>query len=114
MYFYLTALAVILVTIIVTRLLRSKKRSQSRHNNASFEGLSPVEFGLLPSETDKLYESFSPGDTWFFFGFDQTNFFQLTLKTKSKGCFFILKLRLFGKSLENCGFLQRELDESFR
>ena len=113
MYFYLTSISVIFVTIILTRLFKSKKKSPSQHR-ATFEGISPDEFGLVPSQTDKLYESFSPGDTWFFFGFDQENFFQLTLKTKSKGCFFILKLRLFGKSFENCGFLQRDLDGSFR
>ena len=113
MYLYVTSISVILVTIIVSKFLKSKKKRQLQ-KNARFEGLSPAEFGLVPSQTDKLYESFSPGDTWFFFGFDQENFFQLTLKTKSKGCFFIVKLKVFGKTFENCGFLQRELDGSFR
>ena len=112
MYFVLTVVFSIITILLTTRIFKSKKRKSFK--SASYDGLSPVDNGICSSSSDKLFEQFKPGQTWFFIGFDQRNSIQLTLKSKSKGCFFLIKLELFGNSYESCGYLEREADENLR
>jgi len=69
---------------------------------------------VLPSNLDIQYETFKPGDALYFFAFDKKNSFQLTLKEKTNGCFFVIKIKIQEEIFENCGFLDKELDGSYR
>ena len=81
---------------------------------SNFTELSPQDNGVLPSKLDIQYECFKPGDVLYFFAFDKKNSFQLTLKEKSNGCFFVIKIRIKEEIFENCGFLDREPDGTYR
>ena len=81
---------------------------------ATFTAVTPRHSGLLPSRLDTELERCRPGDTTYFFTFDRDNCFQLTLKMKSRGCFFLVKIKVGSFIFENCGYLEREPDGSFR
>ena len=81
---------------------------------ATFTAVTPRHSGLLPSRLDTELERCRPGDTTYFFTFDRDNCFQLTMKMKSRGCFFLVKIKVGSFIFENCGYLERELDGSFR
>ena len=81
---------------------------------ATFTAVRPRHSGLLPSRLDTELERCRPGDTTYFFTFDRDNCFQLTMKMKSRGCFFLVKIKVGSFIFENCGYLEREPDGSFR
>ena len=81
---------------------------------ATFTAVTPRHSGLLPSRLDTELERCRPGDTTYFFTFDRNNCFQLTMKMKSRGCFFLVKIKVGSFIFENCGYLEREPDGSFR
>ena len=69
-----------------------------------------AENGVLPSKADKVLDSWNPGNVFYFFGFDGEDLFQLTLKIRRTGGFFILKIKHKNFSFENCGQVEREYD----
>ena len=81
---------------------------------ATFTAVTPRHSGLLPSRLDTELERCRPGVTTYFFTFDRDNCFQLTMKMKSRGCFFLVKIKVGSFIFENCGYLEREPDGSFR
>ena len=95
-------------------LLRYMRRPAPAPAPATFTAVTPRQSGLLPSRLDTELERCRPGDTTYFFTFDRDNCFQLTMKMKSRGCFFLVKIKVGSFIFENCGYLEREPDGSFR
>ena len=95
-------------------LLRYMRRPAPAPAPATFTAVTPRHSGLLPSRLDTELERCRPGDTTYFFTFDRDNCFQLTMKMKSRGCFFLVKIKVGSFIFENCGYLEREPDGSFR
>ena len=106
-----TAAAVLAASLA---LLRYMRRPAPAPAPASFTAVTPRHSGLLPSRLDTELERCRPGDTTYFFTFDRDNCFQLTMKMKSRGCFFLVKIKVGSFIFENCGYLEREPDGSFR
>ena len=111
MSFVIISLVVIIPLLI---LFWKRKENKPKYNQPSFYGLSCTENGILPSYIDQVFEGIKPRDILYFFGFDKKNSFQLTLKAKSDGCFFVVKIKIEDCVFENCGFLEKEEDGSFR
>ena len=112
MVLLLSVFIVSLTTFVVWKLSRRKRGSFKPL--AQFDSVWPSDNGLLPSSLDGHNEDTKTGDTLYFFGFDSSNSFHLTLKKKTDGCFFLVKINLDGFHFENCGFLEQENDGSFR
>ena len=106
-----TAAAVLAASLA---LLRYMRRPAPAPAPATFTAVTPRHSGLLPSRLDTELERCRPGDTTYFFTFDRDNCFQLTMKMKSRGCFFLVKIKVGSFIFENCGYLEREPDGSFR
>ena len=109
----LLSLCIVSITSYIVWKLLSRTKSTS-HPPAQFNGVWPSNNGLLPSSLDKKYEESKAGDILYFFGFDSYNSFHLTLKKKTDGCFFLVKINFDEFHFENCGFLEEENDGSFR
>ena len=112
MVLLLSLFIVCLTSFILWKLSRRKKGSFKPL--AQFDSVWPCDNGLLPSSLDAQREETKTGDILYFFGFDSSNSFHLTLKKKTDGCFFLVKINLDGFHFENCGFLEEENDGSFR
>ena len=85
-------------------------RKQKLKRFADFYATSAEENGVLPSKVDKALDSWNNGDTFYFFGFEGEDLFQLTLKIRKTGGFFILKIKLKDFAFENCGHVEKEYD----
>ena len=85
-------------------------RKQKRKQFADFYALNASENGVLPSKADKVLDSWNPGNVFYFFGFDGEDQFQLTLKIRRTGGFFILKIKHKNFSFENCGEVEQDYD----
>ena len=109
----LLSLFIVSVTSFVVWKL-SRRKIRSFQPQAQFDSVWPSDNGLLPSRLDGDYEETNTGDILYFFGFDSSNSFHLTLKKKTDGCFFLVKINLDGFHFENCGFLETENDGSYR
>jgi len=94
----------------IVKKVKKKVYSAIPPKQSSFHKLSPTENGILPSCLDALYETIKPRDIMYFFGFDKGNSFQLTLKAKSEGCFFVASVKIDGFVFENCGYLENDED----
>ena len=68
-------------------------RKQKLKQFADFYALNASENGVLPSRADKVMDSWNPGNVFYFFGFDGEDQFQMTLKIRRTGGFFILKIK---------------------
>ena len=108
-----TAAAVLAASLALLRYMRRPAPAPAPAP-ASFTAVTPRHSGLLPSRLDTELERCRPGDTTYFFTFDRDNCFQLTMKMKSRGCFFLVKIKVGSFIFENCGYLEREPDGSFR
>ena len=114
-----TAAAVLAASLALLRYMRRPAPGQApapapAPAPATFAAVTPRHSGLLPSPLDTELERCRPGDTTYFFTFDRDNCFQLTMKMKSRGCFFLVKIKVDSFIFENCGYLEREPDGSFR
>ena len=112
MVLLLSLFIVCLTSFVLWKLSRRKKGFFQPL--AQFDSVWPCDNGLLPSSLDGQREETKTGDILYFFGFDSSNSFHLTLKKKTDGCFFLVKINLDGFHFENCGFLEQENDGSFR
>lgn len=111
---YKLPLALVSLTTLAIIFKLSSKEKRIPLVFSNFRELSPQDNGVLPSNLDIQYETFKPGDALYFFAFDKKNSFQLTLKEKTNGCFFVIKIKIQEEIFENCGFLDKELDGSYR
>ena len=112
-----TAAAVLAASLALLRYMRRPAPGQApapAPAPATFAAVRPRHSGLLPSPLDTELERCRPGDTTYFFTFDRDNCFQLTMKMKSRGCFFLVKIKVDSFIFENCGYLEKEPDGSFR
>ena len=87
-----------------------KKKRKTIFESANFTSLSCESNGIVPSPTDKLLESWKCPDILYFFAGSEQTLFQLTLKKKNRGCFFVVKFSHENHNYENCGFLEEEID----
>lgn len=87
-----------------------KKKRKTIFESANFTSLSCESNGIVPSPTDKLLESWKCPDILYFFAGSEQTLFQLTLKKKNRGCFFVVKFSHENYKYENCGFLEEEID----
>ena len=87
-----------------------KKKRKTTFQSANFSSLSCESNGIIPSPTDKLLESWKCPDISYFFAGNKETLFQLTLKKKNGGCFFVVKFSHGNYKYENCGFLEEEID----
>ena len=87
-----------------------KKKRKTTFRSADFSSLSSESNGIISSPTDKLLESWKCQDISYFFAGNKETLFQLTLKKKNRGCFFVVKFSHENYKYENCGFLEEEID----
>ena len=105
------SLVVILVsTLLFYIFLFAKKKRKTTFESAEFGSFSCKSNGIVPSTTDEQLESWKCPDVSYFFACNRESRFQLTLKKKSRGCFFVLKFEHNDLEYENCGFLEEETD----
>ena len=101
---------IVISALIYSTFMFGKKRRKTNFQTAKFHSLSCKSNGIVPSSTDELLESWKCPQTSYFFASDKETLFQLTLKKKSRGCFFVVRFAVGNYKYENCGFLEDETD----
>merc|ERR1712016_498440 len=104
------SLAVIVISTLIFYML--KKKRKTTFQSAKFSSLSCKSNGIIPSSTDELLDSWKSAGPHisYFFASNKDTLFQLTLKKKSRGCFFLVTFAHGDYKYENCGFLEEETD----